>query len=467
LSHLALHSAFEILVAGLAVFTVSGALLFTLDDLFLDLAGFWHRVGPRRIPLGDLAGPCHLPEKRFAVLIANWHEQDVIEAMVHGNSASVIYSNYSFFLGVYPNDKPTWEAARRLEAEYPHVSVIVNDRPGPTSKGQLLNHMARKVIASEEASGFHYDAFLLHDSEDIIHPLAFRLINQELEDAEFVQLPVFSLNTPYADFTAGTYADEFAEAHTRVLLAREAMGAAVPSAGVGTAVSRRLALASMARNDGDLLNQKTLTEDYQLGLLAGRLGFRTRFACRYLSAQGKKDYIATREYFPHELAASVRQKTRWVVGIAFQSWNDLGWGKSAAENYFLWRDRRGPFNALLIAAGTLLLMIFIGHLAARGRLPDVAYHPAFAFLCWLNFSQMLWRLASRMHHTAMIYGWKFSLFTPLRWLVGNYVNCVASWKAFVSYRASRRQGESIAWVKTQHRLPLNFGRREKSAKQSV
>ena len=35
-------------------------------------------------------------------------------------------------------------------------------------------------------------------------------------------------------------------------------------------------------------------------------------------------------YFPDTFSAAVRQKSRWVAGIALQSWTEIGWRGDAA-----------------------------------------------------------------------------------------------------------------------------------------
>src|SRR3546814_11273742 len=65
---------------------------------------------------------------------------------------------------------------------------------------------------------------------------------------------------------SGHYCDEFAEAHGKYLVVREAIGAAVPSAGVGCAFARA-ALEQVAQDQGGLpFDPGCLTEDYELGL---------------------------------------------------------------------------------------------------------------------------------------------------------------------------------------------------------
>lgn len=447
--------AFSLLVVG-------GIFLFTLDDLFVDAVALLRRLRPNRLEFGHLQLMKVLPRKRIAILVANWKEEDVLERMISGNVENIDYelSAYSFFLGVYPNDPGTWKAARKLEAAYPNVFVVVNSRPGPTSKGQLLNEMMRQILASELVTRVRHDLFLLQDSEDIIHPLSLQLLNLEAEDADFVQLPVFSLAVGFRRLVAGVYMDEFAESHTKEMLVRESLGAAIPSAGVGTAVSRTLANALMQAQDGNFLNEDCLTEDYQLGLLTSKLGFASSFACAYIQLpNGKKDFIATREFFPEELRASVRQKTRWTIGIAFQSSRRFGWDGSLLSRYFLWRDRRGPWNGLLLVASSVLGLGLLSYILSHdGNYPAYADNSVFQALSLANLAQMFLRLGQRMRATALIYGASFALAVPLRWPVGNFVNTWSAWRAWRVYRQSVRKGEKPAWVKTQHRLPEHFGR---------
>jgi adsorption protein B len=35
--------------------------------------------------------------------------------------------------------------------------------------------------------------------------------------------------------------------------------------------------------------------------------------------------MATREFFPQSIKTAIRQRTRWVTGIALQTWDRHGW----------------------------------------------------------------------------------------------------------------------------------------------
>lgn len=449
----------ELLFIVLAWTVVAGALIFTLDDLFIDFYAMFKRLYPKVITVDELGKIQGLEQKHFAILIANWKEAEVIAPMIRGNLRGLRYENYTFFLGVYPNDVATWAAAKQLEDLYPHkVTVIVNTQPGPTSKGQMLNEMARQIVDSEIHTGRRYDLFLLQDSEDVLHPYSLSLMNSESRKADFVQIPVFSFNVPTWSLVSGVYIDEFAESHTKDLLVREAMGAAIPSAGVGTAVSRDLMKSLLAYQDGQFLKEDTLTEDYHLGILTKELGFKSKFACvQYEKENGTREFIATREYFPAHFQASMRQKSRWTLGIAFQGLENLKWHGALVDKYFLWRDRRGPLNSILVVCSVILLTMIVA-LKATHQFPVVLEGLSFQVFMGLNMFNMFLRLIQRMRAVARTNARHHIPMVPLRWLVANVVNVGATVKAYRQFRESRRTGQRPAWIKTEHRLPENFGK---------
>ena len=69
----------------------------------------------------------------------------------------------------------------------------------------------------------------------------------------------------------GHYGDEFIESHAKGLVVRNALGAAIPAAGVGCGFGRDIldALADLRRAEGGTgpFAAECLTEDYELGWL--------------------------------------------------------------------------------------------------------------------------------------------------------------------------------------------------------
>lgn len=456
----ALSLGFESLFVNLVYAVVLATFLFTLDDLFIDAVAFFKRLKPRVFSQEDLATMGASSQKRVAIMIANWKEAEVISPMIRGNIRGLKYREYTFFLGVYPNDTATWTEASRLEKLYPgKVVVVVNSQPGPTSKGQMLNELARKIIESEKETGISYDLFLMQDSEDVLHPYSLAMLNHFSVDADFIQIPVFSFDVPKSSFVAGIYIDEFSEAHTKDLLVRQALGAAIPSAGVGTLLSRDLMLNSMLNQEGQFLKEDTLTEDYHLGIMTKERGFRSRFLCAQMEvASGKREFIATREYFPSEFSASIRQKSRWTLGIAYQGLKNIQWRGQWVDRYFLLRDRKGPLNSLLVVLSLVVLFGLLSYRVFAGTLPSQLNNGFFETLVLLNGINMFLRIVQRMRSVVLVNGVSHSLFVPVRWVLANIVNTAATIRAHRTYYESLKTGQRPAWVKTDHRLPAHFGK---------
>lgn len=444
----------------LSFLTLTLVLILSLDDLVIDLVALFKKLGPQKLGEDDLAEMHNLPQKKIAIMIANWKEDDIIERMVHGNIGRIDYTNYYFFLGVYPNDTGTIEAAKRLQTFYQNVFVVENSQPGPTSKGQMLNQIVHHVRSLEIKHNILFDIFLMQDSEDIIHPFALKLINYKMKKNDFLQTPVLSLECHWGSLTRGTYIDEFAESHTRDLLVRNALKASVPSAGVGTAMSRLFVEEMLRLHDFQLFKEDTLTEDYHLGMMAHKLGFNSEFACCYIAKKkGKKDVIATREYFPSSVSTSIRQKTRWTIGICIQGFKNIGWARSFKENYFLWRDRRGLVNTPVLILSYTLSLTYVLYFSLLREWPDFLTENSYFQLAFtLTMCLMAHRILQRIRLVSSIYDLQTAALIPARWFVANYVNSMAAIKAVVQHRESVKTGQKPKWIKTVHELPKAFGR---------
>src|SRR3712207_9050185 len=86
-----------------------------------------------------------------------------------------------------------------------------------------------------------------------------------VERHDLVQLPVLPLIDRHSRWIGGHYADEFAEAHGKGLVVRQALGAALPSAGVACAISRET-LGRLAAARGAPVGADSLTEDRKSGV---------------------------------------------------------------------------------------------------------------------------------------------------------------------------------------------------------
>lgn len=431
--------------------------LLGIDDFFVDVCAFLFKAKPKHLSYTDFQNIKNLPEKNLSLLVASWKEGDVIDRMVAGNLNQIKYANYKIYLGVYPNDMLTVEKAYQMKRRYPlKVEVIVNSKDGPTSKGQMLNYMFSEILKSESVTEKYSDAFIIHDSEDIIHPFGFKIMNWKLLENDFVQIPVFSLPLENKYLVGGSYADEFAEHHTKDMIVRDKLGSYIPSAGVGTAISRELALKYFMLDNGEVLTSNCLTEDYVLGGLAKRRGFKSTFACySYEKSVDETEIIATREYFPKMFNRAVRQRSRWIVGIAFQSAKFLGWKGSFIDKLFFWRDRKSPYAYFVTFVGLVTAMpLGFDYIFFDINL-DVG--PTLQVLLYCNLFLMMNRFYQRLMASSRLYGVPFALLTPVRFVIANVINILASYKAYNQYHYSQKTGQEVAWIKTEHELPAGFG----------
>jgi adsorption protein B len=431
-------------------------LVSALDDLVLDVLWLLRIVRrklsrPRAAPV--LAPP---PERPVAILIPCWHEAEVIASMLDHNLAALRYSQYRVFVGVYPNDPATAAAVGEAAARHAKLRLVCLPHDGPTSKADCLNWICRAIEEEEQSMGEEFACVVLHDAEDLIHPDELGLFNAHLDQAHFLQLPVLALPTPPWELTHGVYCDDFAESQSKDLVTRQLAGAFVPGCGVGTAL-RRDALRQLAVRCGEVFDPRCLTEDYDLGLRAFKLGLRQLFL-PLLFDRGEP--LATREYFPRRWSQAVRQRSRWVAGNCLQGWEHHGWRGPWQQAWFLWRDRKGLWGSPLSLLCNLVLLAGVIawglHLLRGGPWvisSVVRLRPWLAWVLALNLCFVGLRLPVRMAVSGRIYGWSFALWAPVRLLWGNFINAAATLRALQVYAASKLGGRRLAWTKTSHAYP--------------
>ena len=432
----------------LILFAAVGMMVGGCDDLCVDAIYIWRRLlGKDRVDLTLAELPP--PRRRFAMFIAAWDESAVIGAMLSNLVSRVRERELTIFVGAYPNDPDTIAAITAVAARDDRVRMVVGNRAGPTTKADCLNTLWRAIMADPQ----RHDAVILHDAEDVVHRGELAVFDRWLDDADAVQLPVVPLRRPGAHLVGGTYLDEFAEAHAKTLVVRSAIGAGLPLAGVGCAISREMLDRVAKVRGGTPFDASSLTEDYELGLTIAAMGARTRFALVPEECGGEP--VAVHAYFPATFDAAARQKARWLLGIALAGWDRTGWGRgrSVGEWWMRMRDRRAPLAAvvLLAAYGALVLWAFrlVLHLAGVPG-PGVSEH--LAPLLLINSAFLLWRLAMRAAFVGRRYGAAEALRSSPRMLVGNIVAMAAARRAMVRYVGMLR-GVAPRWDKTEHQFP--------------
>ncbi|MBW8785006.1 MAG: glycosyl transferase family protein [Novosphingobium sp.] len=439
----------------LLLFALFWFILGLLDEAAIDLSWAWLRLTGRtitpRIAVDALPGPLH---GTHAVLIPAWLEADVIAATVRHLLGAWPQPRLRVYVGCYRNDPVTLSAAMAGAGGDGRVRLVIHDAEGPTTKADCLNRLYAALADDEARSGRAFAGVILHDAEDMVHPLALPLIDAALTEVDFVQLPVRPEPQAGSRWVAGHYCDEFAEAHAKALVVRDALGAAIPAAGVGCGFSRpmlaRVAEERVGAGEAGPFAAECLTEDYELGLIVARANGRSRFLrCR--DAGGA--LIATRAYFPGGLDEAVRQKTRWTHGIALQGWDRLGWHGRPLEVWMALRDRRGLLAALVLAVAYVLVVVE-GVLALAHRLGwarPLAPSPLVDTLLWVTFAGFMMRAAARLVFTGHEYGWREGIRAVLRIPTANLIAIVSGRRALAAYLASLRSG-TVTWDKTVHRL---------------
>jgi bacteriophage N4 adsorption protein B len=461
------------LTATLIVFVAAAFALLGVDDFLLDI-GYWlHKMYRalvkwkyNALSLEELRAKS---QQRIAIFIPCWHEHDIVERMVELASRTVQYAKYDIFIGVYPNDPLTVEKAEAVARRFARVRLVVNERDGPTTKGQNLNQMwaAMKRVEGDDP----YAVVVLHDVEDVIHPISLLLYNYLIPRRDMVQLPVFPLERPWNKWTAWTYADEFSENHLKDLVVREAFGSFVPCAGVGCGFSRKALEESTGGRD-ELFPTESLTEDYQLGLHFRQRGLSTIMVHQRLAhKRGERydltaaSYVATREFFPDTFSTAVRQKARWIIGICFQAWHETGWTGNLFTRYTLYRDRKAIVANLLVLFGyaglaSALALLVWSRFDHRVIQPYIGGH-------WWEwpilegvFAVTVLRLFQKAYFVASIYGPQQGALALLRIPWAGVINAAATARAWWLVTRAAVTRTPLVWSKTAHLFPSGAALRE-------
>lgn len=448
---------FDAITHEAMLFASIGFLVGGIDDLAIDLIhiGGWLRRrmrGPVRRPvLAQMQGGGAM---RIAVFVPAWDEAAVIGAMLRSTLDRLDHPDYRLFVGAYPNDPATIAAIARMARADARVRPVLCARPGPTTKADCLNQLWAAMLADERVGAGRYDAVVLHDAEDLVHPGELRVHAHYLGDFDVTQTPVEPLIDPAGPLVSGHYCDEFAEAHGRTMPVRQSLRAALPLAGVGCGIARATLDRIAAARGGHPFDETSLTEDYELGLMIATLGGRGAFV-RVAERPGGP-LVATRARFPATLEAAVRQKARWMVGIALAGWDRTGWARAGAwrEHWMRMRDRRAILSVLVLAAAYAALVGWavsrVSH-ALAGDAPAIV-DPGLAVLLSANAVLLGWRLAARAWFVGALYGWRQALWSLPRAMVSNLVALLAARRAMFRYVAMLR-GAALSWDKTAHSFP--------------
>jgi adsorption protein B len=316
------------------------------------------------------------------------------------------------------------------------------------------------MVRWENMTGIRYDIILMHDSEDVIHPMSLKIQNYLIPEYDMLQMPVFPLHMSHFNLIHWTYADEFAEYHTKDLHVRQYFSGFVPSAGVGTAFNRWLidfVGTSFAKN---IFRSKSLTEDYDLALRLALGKAKMLFVYKPFGIN-----CATRSFFPYTMKTAIRQKSRWVTGICLQSWKLTGWLGDARFRFILYRDRKAVlaniinFFAYLVISYLMMYEAIRFGFSAYEQLPPMVVKGTMLWdLVVIDSVLMLWRIMHRFITVRRIYGLWAALLSIVRLPISNIINFSATGRALYTFFRAIFRKKELKWDKTTNRFPVGVGK---------
>ena len=453
-----LFAIIELVQRELLLFSAVWLLIGGLDDICIDLIWIGRWLYRRSTyyrsqrPLRTYELPASTQPGLLAIFIPAWREAAVIGAMLAQCKRAWAASTCShrIYVGCYPNDNACVAEVLLAARRCPNIRLVLVGHPGPSTKADCLNRLWGALLADEIAGGYKAKAIILHDSEDAVHSEELDIFDRLVGKGGAVQLPVIPVRTPGSRWISGHYCDEFAEAHAKTLVVREALGAPLPLAGVACAIERSLLGRIALQAEGKPFDEGSLTEDYELGLRIGAAGGRTIMA-RLTDRQGQ--LAGTRACFPGTLSASVRQKTRWLTGIALAGWDRLGWQGNIAQKWMLVHDRRSIFAAIVLIAAymcialTALLALF----EAGGLHRPSPLSPVLLTLLAVNALFLVWRLAVRAAFVGRLYGPVEAAYSVPRSIIANIIAIMAARRACATY-VRHCLGAPLRWDKTVHHI---------------
>ena len=423
-----------------------------IDDVMVDLLYWFNRWKYNR-SLPNMDDVLAASENNIALVICAWREYKVIGRTLTYALSKMRYSNFTIFVGVYPNDTKTLEVVKRIAQKNNKVVICVNSHDGPTTKADNLNNVYASIKRFEKDNGRNFDVISIHDSEDFIHPLTLKIDNYLImhQGIDAVQIPVVPIKDDRGKFIHRTYCDAFAEVHSKDLIVRQALKVFIPFAGTGMSFRREIFM-NLDSHYPQVFNEANLTEDYELGLRLFKMGYKTAYINLLIDKNNPNSRVATGEYFPNTFWAAVKQRSRWTAGICFQNWKMHKWAGNLKTQYFLMRDRKTIFSNFMVLLSNLVFAFFLLYLLGFGlgiRVFEsaVEQNTALWFFLWACFFFMVWRLVHRFIFTYSWYGFKYAFFSLIRLNFDNLINFFATFRALKVFMNMKNK---VVWESTDH-----------------
>ena len=253
--------------------------LYTLYTIGIPLAGLWTRQLTARVPA----------RSRFAVVVPAHNEERVIDMLI----ASCRAMDYPAELcDIYViADNCTDATAEVAAAAGAHV--IRRENAEERGKGYALDYAFRVILAGRR----HYDAFVVFDADNLVHPDFLNVMNAHICRGDRVIQGRMDAKNPTDTWISGTFAMSVWVSNRFWFLAKHNLGLSSVLGGTGMCIS-----SDLVREIG--WGAHSFTEDLEFTMKALTRGIKTVWAHNAICYDEKVQTFA----------ASWKQRRRWVQG---------------------------------------------------------------------------------------------------------------------------------------------------------
>jgi glycosyltransferase, family 2 len=253
--------------------------IYTIYYIILAAFGMWRRKEKKN----------YTPKNTFAVIICAHNEEAVVGQLIK-NLHDLDYPDDMYDIFVVA-DNCTDSTAQVAEAAGAHV--YVRENKVEVGKGYAMGWMFDRV----EAMDRKYDAYIIFDADNLVHPQFLREMNHHLEKGESVIQGYLNAKNPTDSWVAGTFSIMFWTVNHMWHLAKYNVGLSTALGGTGMCIRT-----DIIRKYGWDCN--SLTEDMEFSMKLLSHGVRTCWA---------HDAIIYDEKVTGFMA-SCRQRLRWAQG---------------------------------------------------------------------------------------------------------------------------------------------------------
>ena len=168
-----------------------------------------------------LAGPA-------AIFVPAWQESGIIGTTITHMLMAWPQSGLRLYVGCYGNDPATIDAVTRAAAGDSRLRLVIHGRIGPTTKADCLNRLYEALGEDEARGAYRARMVVIHDAEDMVDPAGLGLLDRAMDDAVLAQLPVLPVPQSQSAWVGSHYCEEFAEAHGKAMVVRDALRTGMP-----------------------------------------------------------------------------------------------------------------------------------------------------------------------------------------------------------------------------------------------